>query len=270
VELRRSSGCINIAIVKDDERSVPGLSDAELEQLVLEGFEQWTSIDCGSGPPAIQIQSAGIIDVDDVFTCRRMPRLNLDQWMLSTDLPSPQVITATTGTLAATTYPSFVRETGEVFDADVKLNTLWLLIQDEADLHGHLRTVATHEAGHALGLSHSKDEAALMFDSYTVTSDRKPTADDARGLCELFPPGELDCEPLPEIAPALGQRDCDSAYRHYISQPQPGTLDSQSATSCAYCTLGQRHANRWVMAYTALLSLWIWRSRARWTPSSKH
>lgn len=261
VELRRPNGCINIAVRKGSARSVPGLTDEEFEQLVLEGFAQWASVDCGEGPPAIQIQSAGIVEIDDAFACRSMPGLNLDQWMLSTDLSSSQVVTSTSGAVAGTTFPSFLLETGEVFDADVKVNALWVLVQDEDKMREHLRTVATHEAGHVLGLTHSKNESALMFASYTVTGDRVPTADDVQGICELFPPGELECGPPTDNTAALGQQACDAAYRRYQSQQHQEILNTQAEPSCA-CAIGH-HTTPWGVLSTLLTGSLLRRFRRR-------
>jgi hypothetical protein len=262
VELRRPSGCINIAIQKGTAQRVPGLTDQDLERVILEAFDEWTSVDCGSGPPGIHVQSAGVVAVDDAFACNTAPTHNLDTWLVVDDLSPQQVVTPTTGAVAGTTFPRFVLETGEVFDADVKLNMLWLLIQDEDKLLDHLRTVAAHEAGHVLGLAHAKDEASLMYRDYRVTADRVPTDDDTQGICELFPPADLDC-PRPTLEDAaFEQTACSRAsqlgQQQQPPQPQP---PAEEATGCSVsgCRIARpsalgRHAI-WALFGIALLSL---------------
>lgn len=235
VALRRADGCIDIAIRKGAGQSVPGLTDEELEEIILEAFAEWTSLDCGDGPPAIEVHSAGIVETQSAFACTIMPQLNLDLWNVNDDVSPTQVVTPSSGTVAGVTFPSFLRDTGELFDADVTLNALWLAVQDEALLRDHLRVVAAHEIGHLLGLAHSQLEDALMYKHYEVTADRVPTDDDRRGICQLYPPGELNCEPLQETAAALDSHACNAAYQRAQRQPDPMPADPP-ASGCA-CAL---------------------------------
>jgi hypothetical protein len=211
IALRRENGCIDIAVKHGDAETMLGLSDTEFEQIVLEAFEEWSSVDCGNGHPSIQVQSVGSVETREPFSCIAMPSLNLNVWMLS-DKIGDSVVTSQSGATAGITHPSFVKSTGEIFDADVELNALWLLVQDPKVLRDHLRIVATHEAGHVLGLAHSRHEDALMYRNYAVSDERKPTADDVKGICDLYPPGRLECaRPRAETA-ALSQNACNEAY----------------------------------------------------------
>lgn len=263
VALRRTDGCIDIAVRKGAGRSVPGLTDEELEDTILEAFAEWTSLDCDGEPPSIEVRSLGIVETNGPFACTIMPALNLDLWTLSDDISPSQVVTPSTGTVAGVTHPSFVRDTGELFDADVTLNSLWLAVQDEALLHDHLRVVAAHEIGHALGLAHSQREDALMYKHYAVTADRVPTTDDRQGICELYPPRVLNCEPLEETAAALNAQACNAAYQQaQMHQPPPEPADPPASGCAVAVPTLKRHAAHscWGLLIAALV---VARRRAR-------
>jgi hypothetical protein len=193
-----------------------GMSDAEFNQIVTEAFALWTSVDCGGGAhPGVEVRSAGAVASAGPFSCAAVPELNVDVWLISDALPNPPVLTTATGALAGRTKPVFTLPDGVMFDADVELNQLWLtLYDDDADetkLRGVLRTVAAHEAGHALGLAHSQDSNALMFRAYEAAPNRAPTADDIRGVCALHPPTPVHCPTAAIPAAAVSQDACDDA-----------------------------------------------------------
>jgi hypothetical protein len=259
-ELRRLSPCLTFAVAKDSGQRLK-VSDGDLEQVVSEAFRLWTSVDCGGGaPPAVSVRSVGAVMAGRVpFACSGLPDQNVDVWAISTTLPNPAVVTTSSGAIAGRTTQTFLLDTGGVYDADVELNETWFVLHDmdPATLRGMLRTVAAHEAGHALGLTHSQDPNALMYRSYQVTPDRGLSADDQKGICALFPPRALSCaEPYAPVA-ALAQASCDKAV-----------AESRKSGGCALVAVG-RMPNKRLSALALLLpALVLWRLGRRRVLSS--
>jgi hypothetical protein len=87
--------------------------------------------------------------------------------------------------------------TGEILDVDIELNSRdFQFSTDAAEVSAgahDLRLVINHELGHLLGLSHSRDEGALMHAEYEGAS-QLPGRDDARGICNVFPVSDTDPE----------------------------------------------------------------------------
>jgi len=115
------------------------------------------------------------------------------------------------GVIALTTLTAN-RRTGEIFDADIEINS-----RDETFTHGgsssgdpsaarDLRGVVHHELGHLLGLSHSRVPGALMRAAYEATT--APSADDIAAICQAWgsDPKDPQCatEPPPDGGVCLG------------------------------------------------------------------
>jgi hypothetical protein len=116
-----------------------------------------------------------------------------------------------TNTLALTTV-TYNPDTGEIYDADMEVNTAEYKIvasdvpkADEYDL----RSILTHEAGHFYGLAHAPDVEATMYASYDggETKKRDLAPDDVCGICAAYPPvrtATCDTTPHNGFASACG------------------------------------------------------------------
>jgi len=113
----------------------------------------------------------------------------------------------------ALTTITFVAETGEIYDADLEVNTAQYKIvaapapkADEYDL----QSILTHEAGHYYGLAHSPATESTMYASYVggESSKRDLSNDDICGICATYPParsGECSATPHGGFQSACGE-----------------------------------------------------------------
>ena len=118
----------------------------------------------------------------------------------------------------ALTTLSFDRATGAIRDADIEVNGAFhtFTVDDEV-VSIDIRNVLAHEAGHVLGLDHSKDRDATMYHKASAgeTKKRDLSADDREALCFLYPIGE---DP-----PWMGQGLDSSPGCGVVASPRPGS-----------------------------------------------
>ncbi|AMV37232.1 matrixin family metalloprotease [Planctomyces sp. SH-PL62] len=95
-------------------------------------------------------------------------------------------IPLSTGTLGAAYSPPPIN--GGTLAGDIVLNSSisWMI-----DAHYDLKTVAIHEFGHALGMSHSQIGQAVMW-SYYTSIKQTLNSDDISGIRSVYDPREYD------------------------------------------------------------------------------
>lgn len=160
------------------------ISSETLDAVVTNAFYTWVYADCGDGThPKIRLKDLGFVECAKPEYNKDQPNANIIAFH---DAPWPYPDTAA-DTLALTTV-FFNGDTGEIYDANVEVNTN----QDTFTVgtgvgQFDLNAVLTHELGHFLGLSHSSHSEATMFSSYDagmVTLDK----DDEAAICASLPP----------------------------------------------------------------------------------
>jgi hypothetical protein len=173
-----------------------GISYEVADGVFQRAFSAWTSANCDGKPPSFKMWDLGPVECGHPEFNDLLPNANV--WMFrDNDWP----YTNQTETLALTTV-LFEKSTGVILDADVEINSFspiqTLSTSDPpAKVGQDLQAIATHEAGHFLGLSHSPIANATMSQSYRSgdLDYRSLHKDDIDGICTIYPPDRAapDC-----------------------------------------------------------------------------
>ncbi len=178
------NACVSYSINENGSRNI-AYDDAK--RVIDESFATWMAATCADGnAPGILVSNIGPAACGEVRYNPDAPNQNLivfrdDGWPYS----DPN------STLGLTTV-TFNAETGEIYDADMEINSSGrnLSISDAVPANGYdLASVITHEAGHFLGLAHATDARATMYASYKPGTKalRDLAPDDVSGLCAIYP-----------------------------------------------------------------------------------
>lgn len=178
--------------------------------LMAEAFAIWESARCGSDgePPSIQVSNTfgsaqcGRAQYNPSGGNANLIVFREDSWPYES-----------AGHELAATSLTF-DDDGVIYDADIEINatgplglpmtdgvrtdalTAFGVIPDQHDL----LSVMIHEAGHFLGLDHSREENAIMLAELSAGQVRTQlTADDEAAICEAYPPDRdaPACDPAP-------------------------------------------------------------------------
>lgn len=174
-----------------------GITSQRLQKLIGQAFDTWAAVNCQEGHPGFVAIAYPEVECDEVGFRPDGPNQNLwtfrdHAWFDDATMD---------GVLALTTL-SVLRETGEIYDADVELNAHQnvFTLGDEA-VGTDLFSVVLHEAGHVLGIGHSPWSTSTMDDAYAkgTLDARSLEADDINAICDVMPPRALEepCDPEP-------------------------------------------------------------------------
>jgi hypothetical protein len=248
--LHWSSRCLRYA-VQVDGSPLRGLDGDQAAELVAQAFALWKSAECpGGGNPRFEAGFQGFVTCHEQESVCAGASGNVNVVMFH-DEAWPY----DSGALGITT-PTAGLETGVINDADIELNA-----QALADPSSVFRVLA-HEVGHFLGLGHSNAAEALMSEYFESigTSGELLTADDAAGICALYPPGaELSCN-----TPAPARYEC--------ANPDPDELEKCSLSvprhtkddGCSVGRVGPKRPAAPLVAFGVVLGLVsLLRRRAR-------
>jgi hypothetical protein len=158
----------------------------ELEDIVRQSYDNWSEVSCAQGgTPNISVETYPQVECSEVRYNKTDANQNL--WVFR-DKVWPHDDPA--GLTIALTSVIFNPETGEIYDADVELNSSAYVFGLETVSGGtDLQSVVQHESGHVLGLAHSDTSSATMWTNYSGNSSmRTLKTDDAEGLCATYPP----------------------------------------------------------------------------------
>ena len=259
------SGCLGWSLQKDGGKHVS--FDAALAAL-QGGFAAWTARHCstdgqGSSLPSIDARYLGPVTCDRLGYNKVAANQNVilfrdDSWPHQ-DKPENLLPDGTSPTIALTTV-TFDTQTGEIFDADMELNSgqhkvIPLTPSDTPDENTFdLQTVVTHEIGHIFGIAHAPAKASIMYLQDEGHDIRKRTIglEDIAAICAVYPPDGT--RPVDVSVAATGRvamTSCDPTPRHGFTSD---CKDDPPAASrgCAVVARGERARGK-DDAHTALV-----------------
>lgn len=167
-------------------------------KVFVDAFQTWMDADCGGGAhPRIEVVDLGPVECHAHEYNQKAANANI---ILFQDEVWPHPGAGSTLALTTVTYSV---DSGEIYDADMELNSAnTQFTTGDTSVGYDLPSIATHETGHFLGLSHSTDPTATMYRDYIpgTTGLRTLEPDDIAGICAIYPPGDAipdSCDPTP-------------------------------------------------------------------------
>jgi hypothetical protein len=210
------NACVGYSLQKDASRQI---SYDDASRGITAAFTKWTSTVCptdGSGDSRVSIDvhdegavSCGLVQYNSDQPNQHVIVFRDDQW------PHNDA----NNTLALTTVV-FNPDTGEIYDADMEINTAQqtLTIGDPIPSDGYdFASIVTHETGHFLGMAHSGNQHATMFAHYQPgsTTLRNLASDDVSGICSIYPPdGSRSVATSVTPSGRVASEACDPIPRH--------------------------------------------------------
>ncbi|HEV8550871.1 MAG TPA: matrixin family metalloprotease [Polyangiaceae bacterium] len=215
------SSCLSFDVQVDGSLK-SGIDADQATEVTERAFAAWQKADCNGAHPSLKIGTFGAVACDESRYNENGKNANVivfrdDDW----PYPGGQ-------DTFGQTMVRFDTKTGEIYDADVEINSFDFDVTTDGDADGaDLQSILTHEIGHFLGLAHTQsDEAdATMragWDGHGVDL-RTLTSDDEGGICALYPPDRKaseSCEPRHgfsgqcfEPIPAPAKPSCSSTAR---------------------------------------------------------
>ena len=247
------NACVGYSIQENASRQV---SFDDAQRIMAAAFSQWTNASCpaainGSSKASVDVRFLGPVACHQVQYDQSGGNANVimfddDQW--------PHNDSSNTLGLTTVTYN---KNTGELYDADMELNTAQVSLTVNGDVPANgfdFQSIVTHESGHFLGLAHSPDANATMFAHYTQgsTSMRNLSADDVQGICSIYAPDGTRST----VDGDLAEGPCDPTPRHGYS----GTCGGSSG--CSAAPVRQTSSSPLGAALAGLVAMVL--SRRRW------
>ena len=253
--------CVSYSISEQASDVVPF---ATATTIIDAAFARWPAAQCDSGNgPGISVTNIGPATCTEVRYNANGPNQNLivfrdDGW------PYQDAF----NTLGLTTV-TFNAETGEIFDADMEINSSQknLSTTDVVPPQGYdLASVVTHEAGHFLGLAHATSPTATMYASYKpgTTALRTLSQDDIDGVCTIYPStAQRSVSPQVAATGVVASDACNDQPRHGFTP----LCEDDSTTSSGGCSVSapieEKHLPTGSFAFAGVLGVGVLAVRRR-------
>lgn len=221
------SACVGYDLQKGASRRVD-YDDAAAA--VHAAFSAWTSVTCpsasGSSRVGIDAHDLGPVACASRGYDKEGPNQNLivfqdDVWPHEAQDRKDQG-SKVSFTIALTTV-TFDTQTGEIFDADLEINSAdWKVVPTDTPDNTttfDLRAVLVHEVGHFFGLAHSPRTSSVMYSTAQNEGQGgklSPSAEDVAGICSIYPAGGTvrTVSSLVDPSGTVASSACDPTPRH--------------------------------------------------------
>jgi MYXO-CTERM domain-containing protein len=183
------TSCISYAVNKI---GTARFDPEDTRAVIRKTFQAWSDVPCPNGSiAAITFQEREPVTCKKSQYNKTTANLNVVFFEDST-----WIYRGIDATLAKTSV-TYNDDTGEIYDADIAINTAFnqfTLTDDPEKAITDLQAVLTHEVGHFIGIAHSNDPDAVMFASYSPGSltQRQLSPDDVRAVCAAYPAAEAE------------------------------------------------------------------------------
>jgi hypothetical protein len=189
------TSCINFSL---NDQGTQVLDPEETFAVLRKTFQVWTEVTCpGGGVSSLTFEERGPVTCHQSEYNKEGHNLNV---VLFQD--NDWKYRGIDATLAKTSV-TYNDETGEIYDADIEINTAnndMTITDPPKKVEYDLQSIITHEVGHFIGIAHSSQASAVMAPTYSPGSIalRKLSPDDVEAVCTIYPPKSgVACTPEP-------------------------------------------------------------------------
>jgi hypothetical protein len=233
-----ANACVSYDIQQAASRQI---SYDDASKGIAKAFLKWTGAACASSDgttsrPSIDVRDFGPVACNLVQYDQTGPNQHV---IIFSDTEWPYDDSSNMLALTTVTYDKL---TGEIYDADMEINThdQTLSVSIDVPTGGYdYESIVTHETGHFLGMAHATDAHATMYAHYSVGMDtmRALAVDDTQGICSIYSPDGL--RHVARAASPSGtvpEGACDPTPRHGFT--------SQCMSSGSACGMSPRRDSR--------------------------